>query len=120
MNAVFNHSQVFAVPAAELFDAMVSRFAEWWGEEASLDPSVGGRVLSQVDGEREEGVVKKFEAPMKLSIELGETLAMMILQESPEGTTLQLLHTRFASGDDRDRYAPNWEARLARLATLVA
>ncbi len=116
MNAVFNVSRTFELDAPELFEVLVSRWSEWWGgANVVFEPVVGGRLES---GD-EVGTVKKIEAPHRLTLELGDTLAILLLQPTPEGSTLQILHSRFQSGVQRDQYGARWEARLVRLASLA-
>lgn len=117
MNAVFRASHTFEIDAPALFETLVSRLDEWWGGEVTrFEPFSGGRL----EAGDEVGTVKKLQAPERITLEIGETLAMLLLLPAPEGTTLQILHSRFASGAARDTYAPRWDARLARLAKLLA
>ena len=112
MNAVFDASYTFPVGASTLFEVLVARVGDWWGGAVTaFEPVAGGRLA--IGDER--GVVRKVDPPHRLTLELGETLAMLLLSEGAEGTRLQVLHSRFASGPERDEYAARWDARAARI-----
>lgn len=117
MNAVIHLSRRFALPPDVLY-ALLTDPTAWWDEEASctIDPQPGGALRSQ----HEAGVVKRVEPAQKLTIEMAdETLLLLVLDASLDGTELTVLHSRFADGNARDDYLPRWEARLQRIGELA-
>ncbi len=115
VNAIFSVSRTFEVAPEVLFDVLVAELGVWWGPVEVFEARPGGRFQVGDD----VGTVKAIEPPQKLMLELGETVAMLVLLPTPEATALQIIHSRFDSGAHRDAEAARWEERIARLVSLV-
>lgn len=112
VNPVHREHRVFPRPAFEVFESLVD--GGWLGVDVAL-----GETGVQWSDARGGGRVVRVDAPKSLTLALFregvETKVFLVLVEGPQGTSLDLLHSLFASSEARDAEAPGWHERLARL-----
>ncbi len=113
LNPVFRDHRTFARSVAEVFAAL--RAGDWLVEGAVegavwRDGAASGRILRE-------------DPPRTLTLSherAGEqTKVFFVLVAAPEGTTLEVLHTLFASSETRDAEARIWRSRLRRLSETL-
>lgn len=112
-NPVFREHRTFARSVAEVFEAL--RAGGWF-----VDGAVDGAVWR--DGAA-SGRILREDPPRSLTLSherAGEqTKVFFVLVAGPEGTTLEVLHTLFASSETRDAEARVWRSRFRRLSEIL-
>jgi uncharacterized protein YndB with AHSA1/START domain len=127
---------LIAVPRERVWAALTEteHICEWFGSEGEIDLRPGGAIMFGWPGfGRFHGVVVAVEAPRRFAyrwcldrdtpVDQGATtLVEFTLEEGPEGTTLQLVESGFASLPEgvRDRHLADntkgWQDELDELA----
>jgi len=109
-----------------------ARFAAWWGEGSSIDPTPGGAVrIAGPGGMLVTGNVVELQPASRVSftygyegnnrelIPPGGSLVTITLEHHPEGTMLRLRH-HLATVAARDAHGQGWRYHLALFANAVA
>lgn len=108
-----------------------SRWATWWGQGSSVDPTPGGRVLIRYpNGIEASGEVLEIEAPHRFVFSFGYTSGQPIaagasrvsieLEEHGPGWTRLRLHHHFADPAVRDHHVQGWRYQLAVFSEVAS
>ena len=107
-----------------------SKWAEWQGESATVDPRPGGRFsLVMSNGQRAEGEFLEIDPDMRVvftwgwighpDVPPGSTRVEIDLAEEPTGTRVILTH-RYLPADELRPHREGWTTYLPRLAEVVS
>ena len=105
-------------------------FARWWGEGSHIEGRPGGAVFIRYpNGVVARGEVREIASPNRIvftygyededrPIGPGESLVTVTLEETSEGTRLELTHA-FEDEQVRDQHVPGWRYQLAVFANVA-
>jgi uncharacterized protein YndB with AHSA1/START domain len=106
-----------------------ARWASWWGEGSTIEPTVGGRVLIRHPGGIEvTGEVLEIapDAALRFTYSMasgkppqGSVVAIRLEQAKGGATRLHLTH-EFAEEASRDEHVQGWRYQLSVFGNLVA
>jgi uncharacterized protein YndB with AHSA1/START domain len=108
-----------------------ARFARWWGDGSSIDPTIGGAVsIRYPDGSRASGVVLDLVLDELIAftygydrpeppIAPGGSLVTITLADDAGGTRLTLRHD-VASAAVRDQHVQGWRYQLSVFARVAS
>jgi uncharacterized protein YndB with AHSA1/START domain len=108
-----------------------TRFVEWMGIGAQLDPTPGGAFRIDVDGEHfAAGRYVEVDPPHRLlmtwgwegsaSVAPGSTTVEITLVPDGAGTLLRLRHTGLPNEDERTNHRAGWQRYMEQLAARTA
>ena len=123
--------QLIAASPVTVFSYLIdpSKFAQWMGVGAELDPRPGGRFRIDADGVHIAlGQYREVDPPHRLvmtwgwldddSIPPGSTLVEITLTPEGAGTRLRLRHTGLPDEAAREIHRAGWGLYTSRLAGL--
>ena len=123
--------QLISASPATVFSYLIdpSKFAQWMGVGAELDPRPGGRFRIDADGVHIAlGEYREVDSPHRLvmtwgwlgddSIPPGSTLVEITLTPEGAGTRLRLRHTGLPDESARQTHRAGWALYTTRLAGL--
>jgi uncharacterized protein YndB with AHSA1/START domain len=107
-----------------------ARYAQWMGNDATLDPVPGGTYrVSMRDGVEAAGEFIEVDPPHRLvftwgwthdhAVAAGTTRVVVTLEEEDGGTRVLLRHHDLPDAEQLGHHRKGWELYLARLAILV-
>lgn len=107
-----------------------SRWASWWGQGSTIDPSVGGAVhIRHPNGIEAGGTILEIDPPRRLvfsygfasgtPMPMGASRVTIALDEEVAGTRLTLHHA-LADAGARDEHVQGWRFQLSLFANAVA
>lgn len=108
-----------------------TRFASWWGEGSSIDPTPGGAVrivypggvvvsgsVVQVKPVEQISFTYGYESKNSELVPPGGSLVTVTFEQHPEGTLLHLKHD-LPTVATRDAHIPGWRYQLSTFANIV-
>jgi uncharacterized protein YndB with AHSA1/START domain len=107
-----------------------ARWAAWWGEGSTIDPTPGGAVLIRYPGGAEAiGEVVAIDRPERIvftygyvggqPVPPGGSRVTIRLEPHRDGTQLSLSHA-FADASTRDQHVQGWRYQLSLFANVVS
>jgi uncharacterized protein YndB with AHSA1/START domain len=107
-----------------------SRYLQWMGREATLEPTPGGIYhVHMRDGVEVSGQFLEIDPPHRLvftwgwthdqTVLPGTTRVVVTLDEEDGGTRVILRHHDLPSSEQRDHHRAGWQSYLARLDIIV-
>ncbi len=108
-----------------------TKFVEWMGTGAELDPTKGGAYRLDIDGEHfASGRYLEVDPPHRLvmtwgwegneSVQPGSTTVEITLTQDGDGTLLRLKHSGLPTELERDNHQKGWQMYMGRLAAVLA
>lgn len=107
-----------------------SRFTQWMGVGAELDPRPGGRYRIEVDGQHIAiGEYRQVEPPLRLvmswgweghpTVPPGSTTVEITLTRDGAGTVLRLRHLGLPDEVERNAHTAGWQLYTSQLVKLL-